>query len=146
MVSSPEQLHLHILVVEDNLINQRVLCKQLKKLGCTVHAAGHGGEALEHLQNTTYWKNPLVDPPFKLSLVLMDVEMPIMDGLTCTKRIRALEASGDIIGHIPIIAVSANARREQIEQTRKAGMDDAISKPFRMVDLIPKIRRLAKGQ
>lgn len=140
----PSELHFHILVVEDNIINQRVLCNQLTKLGCTVQAAGHGGEAIEQIQKTTYWRTPLVDSPFNLSVVLMDVEMPIMDGLTCTKRIRDLEASGDIIGHVPIIAVSANARREQIEQAKQVGMDDAISKPFHIPELIPKIERLVQ--
>ena len=146
-IASPSPpTNFHILVVEDNVINQRVLHNQLKKIGCTVEVAGHGGEALEQLQKSTYWKSPSVDPPIKISVVLMDVEMPIMDGLSCTKRIRAFQASGDIIGHVPIIAVSANARREQIEQAKQAGMDDAISKPFRIPELIPKIQRLVDEQ
>jgi CheY-like chemotaxis protein len=131
--------NLHILVVEDNLINQRVLSNQLRKLGHTVHVAGHGGEALDQLRKTTYHRSPSVSPPLPLSVVLMDVEMPVMDGLTCTRRIREMEASSEIVAHVPIIAVSANARREQVEQARSAGMDDAISKPFRIPELIPKI-------
>lgn len=71
----------------------------------------------------------------------MDIEMPIMDGLTCTKRIREFEHSGVIVSHIPIIAVSANARAEQNDQAVAVGMDDAISKPFRIADLMPKIDR-----
>jgi CheY-like chemotaxis protein len=129
----------HILVVEDNLINQRVLCNQLKKMGCTVQVANHGGEALNELAKTTYYKEPTIASPFKLSVVLLDVEMPVMDGLTCARKIRELQETGNIVGHVPIIAVSANARREQVEQARQAGMDDAISKPFRIPELMATI-------
>jgi CheY-like chemotaxis protein len=132
----------HILVVEDNLINQRVLCNQLEKIGCTVQVANHGREALVELAKTKYWKNPTISEPHDLSVVLMDVEMPVMDGMACAREIRALQEKGDIVGHVPIIAVSANARREQIEQTRQAGMDDAISKPFRIPELMSIIDKL----
>jgi CheY-like chemotaxis protein len=158
-----EERKYHILIVEDNLINQRVLSNQLKKLGCVVHVANHGLEALDLLSQTTY--SPAPSPPTQstptsgatspaqrlptnpteqmpLSVILMDVEMPIMDGLTCTRRIRSMEASGQLIGHVPIISVSANARREQVEQAREAGVDDAISKPFRVPELMSMIRGL----
>jgi CheY-like chemotaxis protein len=128
--------------VEDNLINQRVLCNQLEKYGCTVQVANHGGEALKELSKTIYYKDPTVSPPLHLSVVLMDVEMPTMDGLTCARKIRELQSRGDIVDHVPIIAVSANARREQIEQARQAGMDDAISKPFRIPELMATIAGL----
>jgi CheY-like chemotaxis protein len=132
----------HILVVEDNLINQRVLCNQLKKIGCTVQVANHGREALFELRKTTYCKAPTITEPYKLSVVLMDVEMPVMDGNTCARQIRALQNEGEFTDHIPIIAVSANARREQIEQAKQAGMDDAISKPFRIPELMSIINSL----
>jgi CheY-like chemotaxis protein len=132
----------HILVVEDNLINQRVLCNQLKKIGCTVQVANHGREALQELTKTSYWKNPVVAEPFALSVVLMDVEMPILDGIACAREIRALQQKGQIVGHVPIVAVSANARKEQIEEAKQAGMDDAISKPFRIPDLMSVIGSL----
>jgi CheY-like chemotaxis protein len=73
----------------------------------------------------------------------MDHEMPVMNGLQCTTRIRELEKAGDITCHIPIIAVTANARSEQITTLLSAGMDDVVSKPFRIGDLIPKIEELA---
>jgi CheY-like chemotaxis protein len=136
LVQNPQY---HVLVVEDNLINQRVLCNQLRKIGCTVQVANHGGEALNELSKTTYYKEPTIASPFKLSVVLLDVEMPIMDGLTCARKIRELQETGNIVGHVPIIAVSANARREQVEQARQAGMDDAISKPFRIPELMATI-------
>jgi len=129
------------LIVEDNLVNQKVLSTQLKKLGCTVYVAGHGGEALAFLQKTTYWRGQ-ESTGFPLSIVLMDIEMPIMDGLTCARSIRRLQREGEIVGHVPIVAVSANARSEQIDEAKAAGMDDAISKPFRIPELMPKMERL----
>lgn len=81
---------------------------------------------------------------FPLSLILMDVEMPIQDGLTCTRQIRELERQGKILGgHIPIIAVSANARLEQILEAKSAGCDDVMIKPYRMPELIEKMRVVA---
>lgn len=130
-------------VVEDNLVNQRVLCNQLKKIGCTVRAANHGGEALEELTKTSYCKKPTISPPFKqFDIVLLDVEMPVLDGLSCARRIRELEEKAEFVGHVPIIAVSANARTEQIQQAISAGMDDAIAKPFRIPELMELIERL----
>jgi len=76
--------------------------------------------------------------------VLMDVEMPVMDGITCAAKIRELEKQGAIEAHLPIIAVSANARTEQVGQALACGMDDAIAKPFRIVDLMPKIEKLVR--
>ncbi|KAF9700944.1 hypothetical protein EKO04_000007 [Ascochyta lentis] len=130
--------NLHVLVVEDNLVNQRVLTKQLRKLGIEVSVANHGGEALNHLHTTTWC---ISDAPTakKLSLVLMDWEMPIMDGLTCVRRIRDLEQQGVIRGHVPVIAVTANVRSEQVKTAMKAGMDNVISKPFRIPELLARM-------
>jgi CheY-like chemotaxis protein len=88
----------------------------------------------------------------------MDLEMPVMDGLTAARTIREYEADGTIVKHVPIIAVTANARLEQIETAKAAGMvrivaslkesysnewqDDVVSKPFRIPELIPKIEEL----
>ena len=96
--------HLKVLIVEDNLVNQKVLCKQLRNLGCVVSLANHGVECLEHLEKTKYWKGHEKDG-LELTVILMDLEMPIMDGLTCTRRIRELQIEGSVIGHVPIIAV-----------------------------------------
>jgi CheY-like chemotaxis protein len=68
----------------------------------------------------------------------------VMDGLECARRIRKLQQSGEIVSHLPILAVSANARSEQVMLAREAGMDDAISKPFRIAELLPKIEMLAR--
>ncbi|KAL2051492.1 hypothetical protein ABVK25_008154 [Lepraria finkii] len=132
---------LKILIVEDNLVNQKVLSRQLKNLGCVVHLANHGGECLDRLRESTFWKGEGGDG-IEISVILMDQEMPVMDGLTCTKEIRKLEANGDVTSHVPIIAVTANARSEQIDTALDFGMDDVVSKPFRIFDLIPKIEEL----
>ena len=79
----------------------------------------------------------------EISVLLMDKEMPVMDGLQCTRAIRELEQAEKLRGHVPIIAVTANARSEQIATLLAAGMDDVVSKPFRIGELIPKIEALA---
>jgi PAS domain S-box-containing protein len=112
---------LKVLIVEDNIVNSRVLNKNLKNLGCITYVANHGGEALEHLQRSRWWKD-VGKEGIELSVILMDLEMPVMDGLTCARRIRELQGEGVIRGHVPIIAVTANARDEQIQTALQAGM------------------------
>ena len=75
-----------------------------------------------------------------IDLILMDVQMPVMDGLTCTRRIRDMEKNGELSRHVPIIAVSANARKEQIDMAKEAGVDEAICKPFRIPELVGLMR------
>ncbi|KAL2158440.1 hypothetical protein VTH06DRAFT_4488 [Thermothelomyces fergusii] len=88
--------------------------------------------------------SPSVTPPahpFPLSMILMDIEMPVQDGLTCTRNIRELERAGKIVGgRIPIIAVSANARMEQILEAKEAGCDDVLVKPYRMPELLERMK------
>jgi signal transduction histidine kinase len=110
-----------VLIVEDNLVNQKVLQKQLKNVGFLVEVANHGGEALDILRTSRFW-NGNERNGNDLAVVLMDLEMPIMDGLTATMKIRELETAGTIVKHVPIIAVTANARLEQIETAMSAGM------------------------
>lgn len=152
-----------VLIVEDNLVNQRVLQKQLKNLGTQITLANHGGEALDRLRQSTYWLGGGGEGKrLELGVVLMDQEMPVMDGLTCTRKIRELEKEGKLTGHVPIIAVTANARAEQVQTALDAGMvsrmtdfhalsiyvrltllqDDVVSKPFRIPELLPKIEEL----
>jgi CheY-like chemotaxis protein len=154
---------LNVLVVEDNIVNQKVLKKQLESLGWNIHVANHGLEALDLLKQTTFWALATsTEGTLPLELVLMDVEMPIMDGLTATQEIRKLQAEGKIQGHVPIIAVSANVRAEQISKAIAAGMvmllspayvvnanleqDDVVSKPFRIPQLVAKIEQLLERQ
>jgi CheY-like chemotaxis protein len=118
---NPEALA--ILVVEDNLINQKVLVKQLRQVGSTVDVANDGIEALAFLEKTHYRIKGGVD----LSIILMDLEMPNMDGLACVREIRKMEEHGKIAGHVPVIAVTANVRDEQIKAAMSSGMDDVVS-------------------
>jgi CheY-like chemotaxis protein len=122
------------------VINAKVMAKQLRKLDCNVVVAENGLEALNYLATTTYQSSAEGSSP--LSMILLDVEMPIMDGLTCIRRIRALELSGEISDHIPVIAITANARNEQIAAAIEAGMDSVVTKPFTIKDLVPQMEAL----
>ncbi|KAJ9130874.1 Hsp90-like protein [Pleurostoma richardsiae] len=153
---------LDVLIVEDNLVNQSVLQRQLRRSGNNTYVANHGGEALEALQRSRFWsqaadpsRRPVLrhgssagshasdeETNINISVILMDLEMPVMDGMTCARKIRELERDGVITSHVPIIAVTAYARPEQIESAKAAGIDDVISKPFRIPELLPKIEEL----
>ncbi|KAI4720335.1 hypothetical protein E4T48_03437 [Aureobasidium sp. EXF-10727] len=142
IVGSPSDANtLHVLVVEDNLINQKVMAQQLKKAKCEVHVANHGADALFFLEKTSFAKDcgPYATP---LSIILMDLEMPVMDGLTCIRRIREWQKQGKLTRPVPVIAVTANARHEQITMAQEAGMDDVVTKPFKISELIPKMHTL----
>ncbi|KAK3177617.1 hypothetical protein K4F52_009618 [Lecanicillium sp. MT-2017a] len=130
-----------VLIVEDNIVNQKVLQRQLRNCGNNTVVANHGQEALQALEKTRFWAGHEAEGS-DISVILMDLEMPVMDGMTCARRIRELERDGTIIRHIPIIAVTAYARPEQIESAKEAGIDDVISKPFRIPELLPKINEL----
>lgn len=131
---------LTILVVEDNLINQRVLSNQLRKIGATVNLANDGVEALDFLKRTHFCEP--MGSGVALDIILMDLEMPRMDGLTCVREIRRMEAEGEVVGHVPVIAVTANVRAQQVTTAKDSGMDDVLSKPFRIPDLLKKVESL----
>lgn len=135
--TASQNSELHVLIVEDNLINQKVMSKQLRNAGCVVHVANHGLECLTFLEKTTYCSSTM-----KLSVILLDLEMPTMDGLTCIRQIREQQLSGKINSHVPVIAVTANARSEQISVAIEAGMDSVVTKPFRIPELLPQMRSL----
>jgi CheY-like chemotaxis protein len=130
----------HILLVEDNLVNQKILSKQLVKAGCIVSTADNGVFALEHLRTTQFYKSTINGVP--LSIILMDWEMPEMDGITCCKCIRQMEANDELAGHVPIIGVTANVRAEQLLEAKESGMDEVVAKPFRVPQLLTKIEEV----
>ncbi|KAA8570726.1 hypothetical protein EYC84_000121 [Monilinia fructicola] len=135
---------MQVLLVEDNLVNQKILKKQLTRAGCVVHVANHGVEALEVLRQFSCWHEPVKDAT-NLDIILMDWEMPIMDGLTCSREIRALEQSGKIVRHLEIIAITANAREEQVQLALHNGIDFVMSKPFVVSNLLAKMRERLSG-
>ncbi|GAB7355521.1 hypothetical protein MBLNU459_g6005t1 [Dothideomycetes sp. NU459] len=130
----------HVLLVEDNVVNQRILRKQLVKAGCVVYVANHGLEALEILQTMSCWNGNAATGKI-LDIVLMDWEMPVCDGLTCSREIRDLERSGEITRHIEIVAITANVRQEQIDKAMAAGMNAVMPKPFVVSDLLATIQQ-----
>lgn len=117
-----------ILFVEDNIINQRVLSRKLKIAGYEVITANNGREALDA------WKRDSFD------CILMDQEMPVMDGNSAAREIRALEQDNGT--HTPILGVTANVRQDQQADMLNAGMDAILHKPYKMKDLCDKIRDL----
>ncbi|KAH0337852.1 putative histidine kinase HHK19p, partial [Aureobasidium melanogenum] len=140
----PGKIPVSVLIVEDNAVNQRVLERSLKVKGYVTHVANHGQEALDFLKMTKLWKgNESSSAAPDIDVILMDVEMPIMDGLECARRIRNYQLTGEMRPNVPIIAASANARPEQIQMALEAGMDDSITKPFRIPELTPKIDSFA---
>lgn len=106
-----------VLVVEDNMVNQKILQKMLTELGYDTLVANQGEEALTILDNKP------------VSLVLMDLQMPVMDGFTCTKKIRQRE---NTINEIPIVAVTANLMDADRERCMKAGMNGYLEKPINL--------------
>jgi signal transduction histidine kinase/ActR/RegA family two-component response regulator len=113
--SSPEKLEAHILVAEDNPVNQRIVCSALEKLGCTFELVADGKSAVEAAQNR----------PF--AVILMDCHMPLMDGFTAARSIRALSGA---VSTTPIVAVTAAAFEDDARRAIEAGMDEFLSKPF----------------
>ena len=114
----------HVLVAEDNVVNQRVLLTQLRSLGFTAQAVANGYEALEALAHEEF------------ALVLMDCHMPEMDGLETTRVIRTAERQksagpGTDAPHLPILALTADVLPENRARCRQAGMDDFVTKPLR---------------
>lgn len=121
-----------VLIVEDNLVNQKVLQRQLRNWGNNTFVANHGKEALQTLQRSRFWTGHEAEG-MDISVILMDLEMPVMDGMTCARRIRELEREGTIVKHIPIIAVTAYARPEQIANAKAAGIVSVLDPETRAV-------------
>jgi two-component system, sensor histidine kinase and response regulator len=117
-----------ILLVEDNPVNREVAVGMLESLGCVAHAAENGWLALEAINNDAY------------DAVLMDCQMPVMDGLTATAELRRREQNAGG-ARLPIIALTANAMEGDRERCLAAGMDDFLSKPFSQQQLAALLKR-----
>jgi CheY-like chemotaxis protein len=127
-VSAAEERGPRILIVEDNAINQQVTVKILGKYGCKTQVVANGREAVDALRRYTY------------DAVLMDLQMPVMDGFEATKAIR--DPSGDCLNpQVPIIALTANAQEETRKKCLDAGMDGFLTKPVSPDALMCKIRQ-----
>lgn len=134
---------LNVLLCEDNVVNAKVLKHQLTRANCEVYVANHGVEALDLLQKSLAWHEMSIESiAIQFDVILMDVEMPVMDGLTCTRRIRQLEQERRLRYRTKIIAITANARQEQIDTVKQAGADDVLPKPFRVIECLNKIREM----
>jgi two-component system sensor histidine kinase/response regulator len=117
-----------ILLVEDNPVNREVAVGMLESLGCVAHTAENGWLALEEMNNDAY------------DAVLMDCQMPVMDGLTATTELRRREQNAGG-ARLPIIALTANAMEGDRERCLAAGMDDFLSKPFSQQQLAALLKR-----
>jgi len=118
----------NILLVEDNAINQKIIILSLKNQVRQIDVANNGKDALDKFGTTKY------------DLILMDIQMPVINGIVATKKIRELEATSNT--QTPIIAITANALSGDKEACLAAGMNDYISKPFQVDVLVNKMKML----
>jgi two-component system, sensor histidine kinase len=129
-IEEPVTRPLHILVAEDHPVNQQIILRVLQKFGHTAVATGNGKEALLALTRERF------------DAILMDVQMPVMNGLEATKTIRRFESGSGI--RIPIIAMTAHAMKGDRELCLESGMDDYISKPVRVPQLLDALHHVAR--
>jgi signal transduction histidine kinase/DNA-binding response OmpR family regulator len=122
--------NVRVLVAEDNAVNQKVAVQQLRKLGYTADVVGNGMEVLETLEKIPY------------DVVLMDCQMPVLDGYDAARHIRQREKERAGGSHLRIIAMTANAMEGDREKCLEAGMDDFVTKPVRIEDLANALERV----
>ena len=132
-VADPEFAGMRLLVVEDNELNMEITTTVLEEAGFVVDQAVNGQAALEKIATAAPWQ---------YALVLMDIQMPVMDGYEATRRIRALPDPAK--ARIPIVAMTANAFAEDRENALAAGMNDHIAKPFDIHTLLWKLAEILK--
>ncbi len=123
-----------VLLVEDNAVNAEICTAMLASLGCSVEAAVNGAEAVEMSAARRY------------DLVLMDCQMPVMDGFEATRTIRAREQVSPASERVPIIALTANAMQGDRDRCLAAGMDDYLAKPFKRQQLEAVLAQHARGR
>jgi signal transduction histidine kinase/CheY-like chemotaxis protein len=120
---------LKVLVVEDHPVNQTIIRAMLTRMGCDIDMADNGVQALSAFETNTY------------DLVLMDCQMPEMDGFDTTRAIRQREALNPTMGRVPVIALTALAMLGDAERCLDAGMDDYLTKPIQLEQLSTKMQR-----
>jgi len=124
------EMHLNVLVVEDNEVNLMVALGMLKRQGCVTESRSNGLEAIEAVSSGNF------------DLVLMDCHMPVMDGFEATRRIRNLQNKN---AKLPIVALTASAMKEDVQACYDAGMNDVLTKPLSMEDLRNKLITVHNG-
>ncbi|KAF6818148.1 histidine kinase hhk6p [Colletotrichum sojae] len=125
LLPQSERSKIRVLVVEDNAINQQIATKTIMKLGFTVTAAWNGKEALEYMADAQKGKHAKPD------IILMDVQMPVIDGYKCTHLLRHHVPYKAYVRDIPIVAMTASAIQGDKEKCTRAGMDDYLAKPVK---------------
>jgi osomolarity two-component system sensor histidine kinase NIK1 len=120
--------------VEDNLMNQKVVMFNLKKLNCEIVPVSNGKDALENFKNN----------PF--DIVLMDIMLPEMNGYDITREIRKIEKEKEVLNPVAIIALTANTYENDKEKCLSIGMNDYLSKPFTAQQLIQTIEKYAPAE
>jgi CheY-like chemotaxis protein len=128
-IAEQKRRAIHILLAEDDPVNRKLVVTVLERAGFSSHAFDNGQKAIQALKDKDY------------DLILMDIQMPEMNGFEATKAIRQMEKQGN---HTPIIAMTAHAMKGDKEKCLKAGMDDYISKPIKPQSLIDTIERWIK--
>ncbi len=128
--TAPGRRGLHVLVAEDNAVNQLVAVRLLEKLGHTSVVAENGVRALQALEHERF------------DLILMDVQMPVMGGLETTVEIRAREHAGGTGAHIPILGLTAHAMKAELDKCMASGMDAFVTKPIKVPVLVAAMEHL----
>lgn len=123
-----------ILLVEDNLMNQKVVMFNLKKLNCEITPVTNGKDALENFKNNNY------------QIVLMDIMLPEMNGYEITKEIRKFEKLNEVENPVAIIALTANTYENDKEKCLSIGMNDYLSKPFSAQQLLKAIEKYTPAE
>lgn len=124
---------LHVLIVEDNELNLEIAVFSLEAAGLKVSTAGNGLEAVRLFEKSE---------PYEYDIILMDIMMPVMNGLDATRAIRGLDRPD--AADIPIIALSANAFAEDIQKSKNAGINEHLAKPLEMDKMLKVITSYCK--
>ncbi|MFK7740409.1 MAG: response regulator [Planctomycetota bacterium] len=132
--TASEPITRRVLVADDDAINRTVAVSVLKRAGYTIDLAENGEQAVAQCREHSY------------DIVLMDCQMPVLDGLSASVQIRQLESQGDLPtgtpAHLPIVALTGNVQDSDRQAAEDAGMDEFLSKPFRPHQLVDLVRRL----